>query len=61
MFSDKELQKLLWPLVIEQILLMLLSLGIIGVGVTMGLDWLARSAAYLVRYKSNLWQSCKAI
>lgn len=58
MFSDKELQKLLWPLVIEQILL---SLGIIGVGLTMGLDWLARFAVYLVRYKSNLWQSYKAI
>lgn len=152
MFSDKELQKLLWPLVIEQILLMLvgmadtammsqageaaisgvalvdmfayliitlltaasaggavivsqylgaeekrqanslraagdarytmyagvasmllfrlgsayllaiwLNLGIVGVWLAMGLDWLARSVAYLLRYKSNRWQSCKAI
>ena len=38
-----------------------LNLGIIGVWIAMGMDWLARSAAFLWRYKSGRWRAIKSI
>lgn len=32
------------------------GLGIIGVWIAMGMDWLARSVAFLLRYRSRRWQ-----
>ena len=33
-----------------------LGLGILGVWIAMGLDWLARSVAFGIRYKSGKWK-----
>lgn len=35
--------------------------GIIGVWVAMGMDWLARSVIFVIRYGSNKWQSIRVI
>lgn len=37
------------------------ELGVIGVWVAMGADWLARSAVFTVRYKSGSWKNIKVI
>lgn len=39
----------------------ILNMGIIGVWIAMGMDWLARSAAFLVRYRSGKWKGYRAI
>ncbi len=38
-----------------------LDLGVIGVWIAMGMDWLARSIAFAVRYKSGKWKRFRAI
>ena len=38
-----------------------LMLGVLGVWVAMGLDWLARSAASGVRYRTKQWQNIRVI
>lgn len=38
-----------------------LELGVVGVWIAMGLDWLARSAAFAARYKSGRWKQFRAI
>lgn len=38
-----------------------LNLGVIGVWIAMGMDWLARSAAFGLRYKSGKWKEFRAI
>lgn len=35
--------------------------GIIGVWAVMGMDWLARSVIFVIRYRSNKWQSIRVI
>ena len=35
--------------------------GVIGVWIAMGADWLARSVAFILRYKSGKWKNIKAI
>lgn len=35
--------------------------GIIGVWIAMGMDWLARSAAFVIRYRSGKWRQMKTI
>lgn len=37
------------------------GLGVIGVWIAMGADWLARSFAFTVRYKSGSWKNIKVI
>lgn len=37
------------------------NLGIIGVWAAMGMDWLARSLAFVFRYKSGKWKQMRAI
>lgn len=36
-------------------------MGIIGVWVAMGMDWLARSVAFVIRYKSGKWKKMQVI
>lgn len=38
-----------------------LGLGIFGVWAAMGMDWLARSIAFLLRWRSGRWQDCRAV
>ncbi len=38
-----------------------LSWGVVGVWIAMGMDWLARSACFLFRYRKKSWQSCRVI
>lgn len=38
-----------------------LNMGIIGVWIAMGCDWLARSVAFVVRYKSGKWKEFRAV
>ena len=38
-----------------------LSLGVVGVWIAMGMDWLARSVCFLFRYRKKSWQSCRVI
>lgn len=38
-----------------------LNMGIIGVWIAMGMDWLARSVAFSVRYRSGKWKGYRAI
>lgn len=38
-----------------------LNLGVIGVWMAMGMDWLARSVAFTLRYKSGKWKTIKII
>lgn len=38
-----------------------MRLGILGVWAAMGMDWLARSAAFVHRYKSEKWKEFRAI
>lgn len=38
-----------------------LNMGIIGVTIAMGADWLARSVAFVIRYKSEKWKTKRAI
>jgi len=40
---------------------MVLGWGIIGVWVAMGMDWLARSVCFILRYRKKSWQNCRAI
>lgn len=40
---------------------MVLDLGVIGVWIAMGMDWLARSVAFLLRYRSGKWKRFRAI
>ncbi len=39
----------------------ILHLGVLGVWMAMGMDWLARSAAFTLRYKSGKWKTFKII
>ena len=39
----------------------LLRLRIVGVWIAMGMDWLARSIAFTIRYKSGKWKKKRAI
>lgn len=39
----------------------LLGLRIVGVWIAMGMDWLARSIAFTIRYKSGKWKEKRAI
>lgn len=38
-----------------------LNLGVIGVWMAMGMDWLARSVAFYARYRSGKWKQFRAI
>lgn len=38
-----------------------MNLGVFGVWMAMGMDWLARSAAFVIRYKSGKWQTASII
>ena len=38
-----------------------MNLGVIGVCIAMGMDWLARSVAFTLRYKSGKWKNIKVI
>ena len=38
-----------------------LNLGIIGVWIAMGMDWLARSVAFSVRYAGGKWRTIRSI
>lgn len=38
-----------------------LELGVIGVWIAMGMDWLARSIAFAARYRQKAWQTVGAI
>lgn len=38
-----------------------LNWGIIGVWIAMGMDWLARSVAFGIRYKSGKWRTIQSI
>ena len=38
-----------------------LDLGVIGVWIAMGMDWLARSVAFYLRYRSGKWKQFRAI
>ena len=40
---------------------MVLNLGVIGVWIAMGSDWLARSVAFWLRYRSGKWKAYRAI
>lgn len=37
------------------------NMGIIGVWIAMGMDWLARSVAFSIRYKSGKWKKIRVI
>ena len=39
----------------------ILNLGVIGVWMAMGMDWLARSVAFTLRYKSEKWKTINII
>ncbi len=39
----------------------IMGLGVIGVWMAMGMDWLARSVAFTLRYKSGKWEKMKII
>ena len=39
----------------------ILDLGVLGVWMAMGMDWLARSVAFTLRYKSGKWKTFKII
>lgn len=38
-----------------------LNWGVIGVWIAMGMDWLARSVAFVLRYRRKTWQTFRAI
>ena len=38
-----------------------LNMGIIGVWIAMGMDWLARSVAFVLRFKTGKWKAYRAI
>jgi putative MATE family efflux protein len=38
-----------------------LSMGVIGVWIAMGADWIARSICYLLRYKTGKWKNYRVI
>lgn len=38
-----------------------LSLGVIGVWIAMGMDWTMRSVAFTIRYKSGKWEHMKVM
>lgn len=38
-----------------------LNLGIVGVWIAMGMDWLARSVAFTIRFKSGKWKEFRVI
>lgn len=38
-----------------------LDLGVIGIWIAMGMDWLARSVAFWIRYRSGKWKLYRAI
>ena len=52
---------LIFRLGVAYILAIVCGLGVIGVWIAMGADWLARSAAFTVRYKSGSWKNIKVI
>lgn len=37
------------------------DLGVVGVWLAMGMDWLARSIAFVIRYRSGKWKAYRAI
>lgn len=37
------------------------DMGVVGVWIAMGMDWLARSAAFAIRYKGGKWKEAKVI
>ncbi len=39
----------------------IMGLGVIGVWMAMGMDWLARSVAFTLRYKSGKWEKMNII
>ena len=39
----------------------ILQMGVIGVWIAMGADWTARSAAFVLRYRSGKWKQFNAI
>lgn len=39
----------------------ILNLGVIGVWIAMGMDWFARSVAFVIRYKSEKWKAIRVI
>ena len=39
----------------------ILDLGVIGVWIAMGTDWLARSVLFTLRYKNGKWKTIKII
>ena len=38
-----------------------MNMGVIGVCIAMCMDWLARSVAFTIRYKSGKWKTIKVI
>ena len=38
-----------------------LELGVLGVWIAMGMDWLARSVCFALRYHKKMWQNCRVI
>ena len=38
-----------------------LQLGVLGVWIAMGMDWLARSVCFMWRWRKKSWQSCQVI
>jgi len=38
-----------------------LDLGVLGVWIAMGMDWLARSVCFTLRYHKKSWQNCRVI
>ena len=39
----------------------ILNMGVIGVWIAMGMDWLFRSIAFAIRFKSGKWKGFRAI
>ncbi len=52
---------LIFRLGVAYILAIVCGLGVIGVWIAMGSDWVARSTAFTVRYKSGSWKNIKVI
>lgn len=65
MFSNKDLNKLIRPLDFRLgtgvLLGITMNLRVIGVCMAMGMDWLARSVAFTLRYRSGKWKQIKVI
>ena len=39
----------------------ILDWGVVGVWIAMGMDWLARSVCFSIRYRKRNWQNCRVI